>query len=247
TGFTVVQSGTTAAVAVAFSEAVDRFTAKAWNVHLPGFLDHNAPGYAAAAAQRCLGKWDPVGVTCVGFELPSWGHALLAVLLVVGLTALNHRGVKRAAFVNNLATIAKVAALVAVIVLLLPSPDAGNFGAAVAADPAHPGAGQVAEPHNFNVAAGLGLAVAASLFAYDGFAQATFVAGEVKNPRRTVPRAIVVAGIGVAVVYILTTFSVFHSLPAGHLSVDALSGKAPATLEALDAAFSGPLGLFIVL
>jgi len=244
TGFTVVQSGTMAAVAVAFAESVDRFLAKAWNVQLPGNL--GASDLAGHQA-RCLGRWDAMAGQCVGFELPPWGRAFLAVALVIGLTLLNQRGVKRAAMANNIATVAKIVALVAVILLLLPWPDAGNFGGLVASDPLHPGPGQVAEdPAKFNVFLGLGAAVAASLFAYDGFAQATFVAGEVKDPRRTVPRAIVAAGVGVAAIYILTTFSVFHAMPASALSPGALTGQNPATLEALDHVFSGTAGLVIV-
>jgi APA family basic amino acid/polyamine antiporter len=217
TGFTVVQSGTIAAVAVAFSAAIDRFLDRVFGVSLPG-------------SRPCLGQVI-AGGDCKGFQLPPWGEGFLAVALILGLTVLNYVGVRRAALVNNIATVAKVAALIVVMLLLLPARDAGNFS----------GSGTLTTP----TAAGFGLALASSLFAYDGFAQATFVAGEVKDARRTLPRAIITAGVGVAAIYILATASVFHALPAGAISHEALADTRPITVEALENVFAGPVGLAV--
>lgn len=218
TGFTVVQSGTIAAVAVAFAAAVDRVLDRAFHYNLPG-------------SSPCLGNVEDGA--CVGFALPPWGQGFVAVALVVGLTLLNYRGVKRAAFVNNIATLAKLAALSAMILILLPASDAGNFSG-------RGGLGAV-------TLSGFGLALSSSLFAYDGFAQATFVSGEVKDPARTVPRAILTAGVGVAALYILATFAVFHVLPAGEVTQAALQDRVPIALEAVGHAFTGGAGAAIVL
>ncbi len=59
-------------------------------------------------------------------------------------------------------------------------------------------------------------------FAFSGCETASFMSGEIKNPRRTIPRALVVAGIVVALSYIIGTFAVLVILPPGE--TNSLSG-----------------------
>ncbi len=178
-GFTVVQSGTVAAIAVAFANTLDYIVALPGSEVEAGFL-----------------------------RLPKWGVSFVAVALVWLLTAVNLRGVREAAAVNNLASVLKVGALlfVAAVALLFGDP-AGNFdGFRSALGAAGLGA--------------FGLAVSESLFAYDGWAQATFVAAEVKDARRVVPKAIVLGVLAVAAIYLLVTFAYFHVLPVAGITDD---------------------------
>ncbi|MCX7969989.1 MAG: amino acid permease [Negativicutes bacterium] len=57
----------------------------------------------------------------------------------------------------------------------------------------------VTEPVGGSLVTGLGLAVLATLFAYDGFTNVSYIAGEMKNPARIIPRATVL-GVGVVIV-----------------------------------------------
>jgi APA family basic amino acid/polyamine antiporter len=200
-GFAVVQSGTIAAVAVAMANAVD------YLVGLPG-------------STPCLGPVD-AGGDCGGLQLPKWGTGFLAVGIIWLLTAVNFLGVRRGAAVNNVATVAKTAALVAIAVLAFAlGRDGGNFSG--------PRAG-----FGDTTFGGFGLALAASLFAYDGFSQATFVAAEAKDARRALPRAIVLATALVAAIYIAATFAYYHVLPVEEMSVEALRGDFPIASEAM--------------
>lgn len=52
------------------------------------------------------------------------------------------------------------------------------------------------------------------IFAFGGCETASFLAGEIKNPRRTIPRALLVAGFTIAFCYILGTFCVLLALPS---------------------------------
>jgi APA family basic amino acid/polyamine antiporter len=209
TGFTVVQSGTIAAVAIALAGAVD-------------FLAGGAlPGHVV-----CAGTDSPVG--CLGLPIPKWSVGFLAVGVVWLLTGLNALGVRRAAHVNNVATVAKLLALGFVIACSFLLARGGNLSGAV-------GSATVA---------GFGLASANILFAYDGFAQATFVAAEVKDPRRVLPRAILTAISLVTVVYLLAAVAYFWVLPAGDVSSASLSGSQPIAAQALQALF--PIGAALV-
>ena len=206
--FTVLQTATIAAVAVAMANAVDRL------VPLPG-------------ATPCLGHeyLDGGAVACDGLTLPKWGIGFLAVAVTVALTFVNHLGVKRGAWLNNGATVAKVGALVLVAVAAFGfGSDAGNYGRG--------GWGAV-------TLGGFGLALANSLFAYDGFAQATFVAAEVKDARKALPRAIVLATAIVAAIYLTATFAVFHVVPLSGVSADDLAGNSPIAQQAMRLAVGG--------
>ena len=200
-GFAVVQSGTIAAVAVALANAVD------YLVGLPG-------------STPCLGATDALGA-CDGLLLPKWGTGFLAIAIIGLLTFVNHMGVRRGAWVNNVATVAKTGALVAIAVLAFTlGKDSGNFSGGKAG-------------FSDTTLGGFGLALSASLFAYDGFAQATFVAAEVQDARRALPRAILLATGLVAAIYLSATFAYYHVLPIAQMSNEALLGNFPIASEAM--------------
>lgn len=216
--FAVVQTGTIAAVAVALAGAVD------YAVGLPG-------------STPCLGTGTPDA--CDGLVLPKWGTGFLAVGIVVLLTYVNQLGVKRGARVTDVASVAKTVALLAIAVaaFALGGRGAGNFT----------GGNGLGSSWGAVTLGGFGLALANSLFAYDGFSQATFVAAEVKDARRALPRAIVLATSLVAAIYLVATFAFFHVLPADDVSADARDGAVPIAAEAMDALLGGGAALLVVL
>ena len=184
TAFAVVQSGTIAAVAVAFANTLDRRLIPSGSLPdtLPG---HGLPGHEV-----------PLGFV----KIPSYGVALVALLVMGLLTYVNYRGVKRGAWVSNFSTVAKVAALVFVALASFGlAKDVGSFS------------GTGLSFSGFTLAA-FGAAAASSLFAYDGFAQATFVAGEVKDARRVLPKAIIIATLLVGAIYLTAVFAFFHAV-----------------------------------
>jgi basic amino acid/polyamine antiporter, APA family len=207
TAFAVVQSGTIAAVAVAFANAVDRI------------LRNAACAGDQACAQTAAGL--PGHPVPLGFvTIPPYGVALLALAVMSLLTWVNYLGVKGGALVSNLSTVAKVAALVLVAAAsFLFAPDAGSFGA------------RGSDFTGFSLAL-FGAAAAASLFAYDGFAQATFVAGEVKDARRVLPRAILAATLLVAAIYLTAVFAFFHAVHPESATPAVLAGNDSIAMDA---------------
>ena len=108
-----------------------------------------------------------------------YSHRLAAVAIVVTAT-FNIVGVKWGALVTNLTTLAKYGGLMFIIILALTlglPETGGHFTPAV-------------PPGSFSIAP-FGLALVAVLWAYDGWADLTFAAGEIKDPQRNLPRALI--------------------------------------------------------
>jgi len=121
-----------------------------------------------------------------------------AAILLVGLA--NIRSVRWGAAVQNLSTAAKVLAIA---------------GLAVAAFLfAHPGQGALAGPIDWSPTtwAGFGLALVSVMWAYDGWADLTFISGEVKDPARTLPRAIIGGVLAIVVIYVAVNAAYLYVL-----------------------------------
>jgi len=116
--------------------------------------------------------------------------AAAAILLT---SVFNYRGVRAGAFVQNATTIAKYGGLLFIIGVALavglPRTGAANF------TPAAP-------PGSFAVGA-FGLALVSALWAFDGWADLSFVGGEVRDPRRNLPRALIIGTVAVIAIYLL--------------------------------------------
>ncbi len=114
----------------------------------------------------------------------------VAALLIVLLGAANYRSVRAAALIQNVTTGAKVLALVALTAaaLLLADATRGAFHGPMALAPSTWG--------------GFGLALVGVMWAYDGWADLTFMAGEVRDPGRALPRALLLGTALIAAIYL---------------------------------------------
>jgi APA family basic amino acid/polyamine antiporter len=158
----------------------------------------------------------------------DWVHYLAAVAIV--LTAVfNYIGVRWSSLVLNLTTLAKYGGLLFIIAvaLLLGLPRTGGHFT-----PAAPAG-------SFHVAA-FGLALVSVLWAFDGWADLSFVAGEVKDPRRVLPRAIILGTCAVIAIYLLANL--------GYLAVMSVEEISHSRLVAADVAqrLIGPAGVVFV-
>lgn len=135
------------------------------------------------------------------FSWPESSARWIAAAAIIVLALANVRSVLWAAAIVNLTTAAKIAAL-ALIALI-----AFAFG-----DPAQGALTQTfdLQPNSWS---GFGVALIAVLWAYDGWADLTFVAGEVKDPQRTMPRALLTGTLLVVVLYLLVNLAYLYVLP----------------------------------
>src|SRR5581483_9789861 len=125
----------------------------------------------------------------------------VAAITIAAVTALNVLGVKPGTFAANVFTVSKLAALGALIVAGLMLAPIGPMPAAAAAAPAAPPLG-----------AGLSAAFVAVLFTIGGWQQTNMVAGEIRDPGRTLPRALVLGVAIVIVVYLGANLAYLNAL-----------------------------------
>jgi len=148
----------------------------------------------------------------------------LAAGAIVFLTGLNYVGVKPAAVTQNIFTVLKLGALAALIVAGL---SAVSFTALDRPPPPSAAA---------HVAVTLGAALVPILFTYGGWQQTNFIAEEIIEPERNLPRALVLGVAVVVVVYLLANVAYLRVLGPGGLA--ATSAPAAAVMRAV----LGPAG-----
>lgn len=195
--FLVIQTGTIAAVAVAFG----RFAGVLWPSISP---DRYSWFPQADVCIRALGCSD----ASTAIQLGLTPQRLVGLATVWFLTWVNLRGVREGKLVQTTLTIVKTGALAILIILGFSigrnsTAIAANFGAAFAAGPSITGA--------FVLAAGA--AMVGSLFSSDAWNNVTFAAAEVQNPRRNLPLALVFGTGLVSLLYILANVSYLQVLP----------------------------------
>jgi len=158
--------------------------------------------------------------------LPAGAERPLAVGAIAVLAALNIVGVRPAAYTQNVFTLLKLAALALVIiagVLLTPSVPVGPGPSPSVVV----GMGAVGW---WGVGAAVGTALVPVLFTYGGWQQTNFIAEEIVDAPRTLPRALVLGVAMVVAVYVLANAAYLRALGAAGLAASA--APAADTLEA---------------
>ena len=185
TFFTVIQTGTIAAVGMAF--------AKFAGVLIPWFSESNI-------------------LLSIGFIKINTVH-LLAIVMILALTFNNLLGIRNGKWVQNIFTFLKVGLLIGFIILGLffaKNPEAfainkSYFWEPVALD------GKVLG--GWALIAAIGVAMVGSLFSSDAWNNITFAASEVKNPKRNIPLSLVAGVALVTVLYFLANMAYLNALP----------------------------------
>jgi basic amino acid/polyamine antiporter, APA family len=160
-----------------------------------GFATYLGQAVPSLDVQRTVVALGPLSVTR--------GH-LIALAAIALQTTINIFGVKKGAILQNIATWAKFGAIGAFVVL-------GFFV----------GRGSWAHYHQAIPAAGnspamlasVGVALIAVFWAYDGWVYVTFVAGEIKEPQRNLPRSLIWGLLLVGAVYIAINAVYLYALP----------------------------------
>lgn len=153
---------------------------------------------------------------------------MVAAGIILVLAATNYRSLAWGAVVQNLSTVAKVAALLllAAAVFAFGDPAGGAFAGPMAMSPVSWG--------------GFGIALLAIMWTYDGWIDATYVAEEVKDPGRTLPLALGGGVLVIIAVYLVVNVAYLMAMP--------LDEMATSELVAADAAMRifGPVGASLV-
>ncbi|GMV09752.1 MAG: amino acid transporter [Gemmatimonadota bacterium] len=195
--FLVIQTGTAAAVAVAFGR----------------FLGVLFPSIGAEQF-----AWFPHGEICVAalgcdapgkaFEVGLSPQRVAALASVWVLTAINLRGVREGKALQTTLTVVKTAALAFIVIVGLSfgrsaEAVAANFGGNFTGTP----------PAGSALVLAFGAAMVGSLFSSDAWNNVTFAASEVQHPQRNLPLALLLGTGMVSVLYIMSNVAYLNVLP----------------------------------
>jgi basic amino acid/polyamine antiporter, APA family len=216
--FTVSNGGTIAALGTGFSE----------------YIGVVFPGLASKHVLLTAGEFSVHGHT-VTLALTR-GH-LVAVAAIVLMTTANVFGVRVGAMLQNVATWVKFAAI-AGFVLLGIALGKGSWG--------HFATSLPAAPESSSLLAGLGVALIAVFWALDGWVYITWVAGEVKNPERNLPRSLVIGVLLVGAVYLAINAVYVYALPMSEIGATETVAQS-AAIAMFSPAAGGWLSLMIAI
>lgn len=134
----------------------------------------------------------------------------IAAAAIIILALANIRSSLWAAGIVNVTTFAKVLALAAIAVI------AFAFG--------NPSTGALTGPITFSPISwgGFGVALIAVMWTYDGWADLTFVAGEVKDPERVMPRALLIGTALIVALYLTANLAYLYVLPINEMAASKL-------------------------
>ena len=195
---------------------------------LPAFLY----GWALLLA-IASGAIAAVAVTCASYlallvGLPAPLVRPLALLLIAGISVVNAMGIAPGVRLQNLFTVGKLAAIAMLVVVGLGGGASEGSTLAVTTTVAPDGV--------VGTLRALATALVPVLFAYGGWQQTNFVAEEMVDPRRDLPRALVLGVLIVAVAYVSANLAYLRAL-----GVDGLAASHAPAAEAMDRAV-GDLG-----
>ena len=196
--FTIIQTGTIAAVAVGFG----KFLGVLWPAITP---DRFSWFPSADACLAALGCTDPANAIKLGLS----PQRLVALITIVVLSWINLRGIREGKFVQTTLTSLKAVSLV---LLILVAISIGRNADAIAAN--FSGGhfwGSVDVTSVFVIT--FGAAFVGSLFSADAWNNVTFAAAEVENPQRNLPLSLLLGTGLVCLLYFLANVGYLNTLP----------------------------------
>jgi len=158
-----------------------------------------------------------------GFDMTTHHALMISILMFLG--GVNYFGVRFGGLIANIFTIAKVIALLGLVVVVIFV--GGNWGNFTPLFPENPSSGLISA---------FGAAMIGAMFAYNGWNNANMVTGEIRDPQRMLPRAIFIGLTVTLVVYMSINWSYLYVL-----SIDEIANS-PRVAADVAERIMGPIG-----
>jgi APA family basic amino acid/polyamine antiporter len=193
--FSVINTAAVAAISFVCAQYADYF------LHLPRFDVATEQSYV----------WH---IPFIGdlYPLQNFGVKLLAVFIIISLTGLNYRSVKAGSAFQVISTFLKMAVIAALIVGIFVSGQGSVQNFFHAENP----------KEGMSLLSGIVVAMTGAFLAYDGWINITFVAGEIKQPQKNIPRSLIVGVFSCMVIYVLVNQAYLYVLPVEKLATSPL-------------------------
>ncbi|RZV41810.1 MAG: amino acid permease [Acidimicrobiales bacterium] len=163
-----------------------------------------------------------LGVFIPGLDDQPQHQAMYALALIWVLTFINMRSLKGAGYTQLLMTALKLIPLAIIIVLGATNGDGANL--------------PETNPKDVSMLGGLATTALLTMWAFSGLEAGTVPAGDVDEPQKTIPKAILLGTLTVAFVYIASTYAVMRLVPAEVL----VNSKSPFSDAAISLGQWGP-------
>lgn len=190
TDFTIMGTASIAALAFIFSHTVNML------IPLPNPLQ----------------EWKDISFSNFIYPFADSGIKILAILIIMILTWINYRGVRESGSVNNIFTSAKIVGILLIIFLGL------FYTSPVQPQQQEIISSSIPPLHGLAFFSAFFVAMLNVLWAYDGWVDVSFVTGEVKNPKKNVPRAIIIGVTIATVLYVLVNYVYMKVLSLNELA-----------------------------
>lgn len=177
---------------------------------------HPAVGFMCGFSSWLLGGAGSIAAIAIAFPkafstlvpISDLTVKLVAIGLIILLTAINYVGVKQGSIVQNIFMVAKVAPILLILVLGIfagkQTPDLSPIPAS--------------SPSIGGMIGLIAFAIVASLWAYEGWTNLNIVSEEIRNPKKNLPLALIIAIVGCTVLFTLFNFAVYRVLPIDQIT-----------------------------
>jgi len=186
--FMIIGSGSIAAIAFIFSQSVNSL------IHLPNPFQ----------------QWSHISIAGSVYPFESSGIKIFSIATVILLSWFNYRGVKNSTVLNTIVTTAKISGILFLIIIGLLLSSSSTAGTDVVSQ--SPTVKGISFLTIF-----LG-AMLSAFWAYDGFTNVTALAGEIKEPKRNLPIAIITGVLLVMTLYVMANYAFMKAMPLSQLA-----------------------------
>ncbi len=210
--------------ALSYAELATAFPRSGGEYNFLSRIYHRSIGFLAGWMSATVGFSAPTALAAMAFggylsgAVPGAPPLLLALALVWAVALVHLLGVRRASEFQNISTLVKVVLILAFVIAAFAAgtPQTLSFA------PSARDVGYIASP-------AFAVSLAFVMYSYTGWSAATYIAGEIRDPRRTLPISIIVAVVTVTILYVALNAVFLYSTPieefAGQIDVALIAGQ----------------------